>query len=107
MRIVESQSLLLQVGLLSRAAEYAWRSDAVSIPSSSGRSSKSEIGPISEERAVSIPSSSGRSSKLRLFAAVLQRPSQSLLLQVGLLRRGWSILHPRPRLNPFFFRSVF
>ncbi len=81
-----SQSLLLQVGLLSAGERY-WRTNGpVSIPSSSGRSSK--------DNRLCLPT-----------AAIM---SQSLLLQVGLLRTI-DFVFPLLRLclNPFFFRSVF
>ncbi len=127
-----SQSLLLQVGLLT--AEVGETGEMqVSIPSSSGRSSNG-LGAygISEDHPVSIPSSSGRSSNDSWRGDFeLRFPSQSLLLQVGLLttpsRQTWKMpavsipsssgrssngrsrvqLQPRECLNPFFFRSVF
>ncbi len=147
-----SQSLLLQVGLLrprpgtsrkqrlvsipsssGRSSKAPWvrcgPSFLVSIPSSSGRSSKRFEMSVHTRWGVSIPSSSGRSSKqMKYLRFKMQREesqslllqvgllrccdysqqhfkSQSLLLQVGLLSSPTSCVSRRRGLNPFFFST--
>ncbi len=104
-----SQSLLLQVGLLRSSLQTAPRG-WVSIPSSSGRSSKSSGppsspgGPTSQSLLLQV----GLLSRFAGRASMLSLKSQSLLLQVGLLSSILGLLlDEQGSLNPFFFRSVF
>ncbi len=105
----KSQSLLLQVGLLTNRGQAGPHARSVSIPSSSGRSSNGSpgCGPQGGAWSQSLLLQVGLLT-LKCCVRMEDTPSQSLLLQVGLLTAGaFKTPSALECLNPFFFRSVF